>query len=98
MGSPRSSGSEGSLPQRSERLSLPFDDVRERVLAQPALADDPRACAETGHWLFKTLRTEPVHDAIERLELGLDAGDGRPLGVRNGRCGHRVMLPIESSR
>jgi len=65
--------------QRAQRLALPLDDVRERVLREPALALDPRPGAEAGDLALQPAGTQAEYRAVQRAVLPLYFRTSRAL-------------------
>ena len=59
----------------AERLPLPLDDVRERVLGEPPLPLDPCARAESRDHLAQAPLAESADDAVKRAIFRLDPSD-----------------------
>ena len=84
------------VPQRAERLALPLDDVRKRVLGEPAFAADPGTSAESGNGLAQAPLAETADRAVERAVLGDDPREGVSFGVPN--LYRRAVTPIFGQR
>ena len=80
----------GLAAHAAEGLPLPLHDVGESVLAEPALARDPRARPEAWDRPAESRLAELSHDAIEGAVLRLYASDGLALGVAHFH--HRMSL------